>query len=87
MNDERNRQVPAGDRYEHGSTKEDLRDRGVADQMRGTWRRAVGKVQQGVGKVTGKKDLQRKGQMQATKGNIQETAGKAERKLDDALNR
>lgn len=87
MKDERNRQVSTDDRYEPDATKEDLRDRGAADQLRGKLNRAGGKVQQGVGKVSGKKDLQRKGRMRETKGNVQEIAGKAERKLDDALDR
>ena len=83
MNNDRNRQDP----YDPNSTKGNLGDRGTADQTRGKLNQAGGKVRQAVGKVTGKKDLRRKGQRQGTKGNFQETAGKVEHKLHDALDR
>jgi uncharacterized protein YjbJ (UPF0337 family) len=89
VNDKRNRQDPQepyGHQYRPGSTKEHLRDRSSADQLRGILNQAGGKVRQAVGKMTGKKDLRREGRMQEIKGNLQKTAGKVERHLHDLLN-
>ncbi len=66
-------------------TGEDLGDRGAADNARGKLNQAGGKVQEGLGKLTGQKDLEHEGQARQLKGNVQDTAGNAERKVDDAL--
>jgi len=52
-----------------------------------SWGKLGGKVQEGLGKLTGNKDLESKGKMNQAKGGVQEGLGKAERKVSDTLDK
>lgn len=65
----------------------DLGNRGDEDTMRGKLNQAGGKIQEGMGKLTGDKDTEAKGKMRQAKGDVQEGAGNVERKTDDLLDR
>ena len=85
MDNDTNRQVPHDDQQESAPNDTDLGDRGASDNVRGKLNQAGGKVQEGIGKLTGDKDVEREGQARQVKGNVQDTAGNVERKVDDAL--
>ena len=54
------------------------------DQLKGTAKNVVGKVQQKVGELTGNKTQQAKGAAKQVEGNLQKGAGNVEQTLDKA---
>ena len=54
-------------------------------EMRGKIKRAKGAVKVKVGQAVGNRKLEREGAAERSKGNMQETLGKAKRKLGDAV--
>ena len=54
------------------------------DKMKGTGKQVEGKVEEGVGKVTGDEDLKAKGKGKQVEGKVQKKAGEAKDKLKDA---
>ncbi len=57
----------------------------ATQETRGHVNRIKGKVKEAVGIVTGNKKLERDGAVERGKGAIQETAGKAARKVSEVL--
>ena len=57
------------------------------DQIKGFANQAVGKLKQGVGKITGSKQTQAKGVAQEVKGQGQQTMGKARSAVKDVADK
>lgn len=64
----------------------DLGTQGAKTEGHGMADKVTGKVQEGWGKLTNDESDVIKGKMKQGKGNLEETAGSAERNADDALN-
>ena len=54
-------------------------------EMRGKIKKAKGAVKENVGHAMGNRTLEREGAADRSKGNVQETLGKAKRKVGDAV--
>lgn len=54
-------------------------------EMKGKIKKAKGAVKEKVGHATGNRTLEREGAADRSKGNVQETLGKAKRKVGDAV--
>jgi uncharacterized protein YjbJ (UPF0337 family) len=67
--------------------EKDLGTQGQEDVMKGKMKGTAGKVQSKFGEVTGNKEAQAKGAAKQVEGTAQETKGKAERKVDDTIDR
>lgn len=63
----------------------DLGQRGDENVAKGGMDKLSGKVQEGLGKLTGDKKTEAKGKMRQASGNVREGVGNAERNLDDSL--
>ncbi len=63
----------------------DLGTQGTADSLKGNIKEATGKAQEGLGKVTGNRDMEAEGKDKQLEGNVQQGMGKVERKTDDIL--
>ncbi len=57
----------------------------AGDKVKGTGKQVEGKVEEGVGKVTGDKDLQAKGKGKQVEGKVQKKVGDARENLKDAI--
>ncbi len=57
------------------------------DQVKGTVKEAVGKVQAEVGKVVGNKDQQVKGHAKEAEGKVQQVVGDAKELIKDATHK
>jgi uncharacterized protein YjbJ (UPF0337 family) len=64
---------------------QDLGTKGTKDQVAGKAKEVAGKVQSGVGDLTGDESLKAKGKAKEVEGKEQQTGGKVERKVDDAI--
>lgn len=64
---------------------QDLGTRGTENDAKGGMKKMGGKLQEGVGKLTGDHSMEAKGKMKQAQGNMQEGLGNAERNLDDTL--
>lgn len=67
--------------------EKDLGRQGQEDIVKGKTKQAAGKVQSKFGEVTDNKEAQVKGGTKQAEGAAQETKGKAEREVDEALER
>ncbi|MBV7256590.1 CsbD family protein [Pacificimonas sp. WHA3] len=56
-----------------------------SDKAEGKANQAAGNIKQGVGKLTGDKEMQREGQTQETKGDLQEGVGKVKGAVKDVI--
>lgn len=65
----------------------DLGTRGDENEAKGGMKKMGGKLQEGLGKLTGDQSTEAKGKMKQAEGNLQEGLGSAERNVDDALDR
>jgi uncharacterized protein YjbJ (UPF0337 family) len=63
----------------------DMTERGVADQVKGTVKEAAGKVRGDVGDALDNGGEHLKGRAQEASGNVQKNFGKAEQKVGDKL--
>jgi uncharacterized protein YjbJ (UPF0337 family) len=63
----------------------DMGTRGTEHGMRGMMNKWTGKIQEAMGKLTGKRGMQARGTGRQAGGSIQEGMGKAERKADDVI--
>ena len=63
----------------------DLGTRGDENEAKGGMKNLGGKVQEGVGKLTGDRSMEAKGKMKQAEGNVQKGVGSTERNVDDAL--
>ena len=64
---------------------QDLGAKGMKNQAAGKAKEVGGKIQSGVGDLTGDESLKAKGKAKEVEGKVQKTAGKAERKIDEAI--
>ncbi|GCE46662.1 CsbD-like protein [Thermosporothrix hazakensis] len=64
--------------------KRDLGAEGTADTLKGKMKKAVGKVQDKVGELTGNEEMQAKGKEKELGGSVQSTVGKGKQKVDEA---
>lgn len=67
------------------ATEKDLGTQGTEDTMKGKLNEVAGKAQEGLGKLTGDRTQQGKGEGRQLKGKVQQGTGKVERAADDAL--
>lgn len=65
----------------------DLGTRGDENDAKGGMKKMGGKVQEGLGKLTGDRSMETKGKMKQAEGSLQEGVGNAERNVDDMLDR
>lgn len=66
-------------------TRDDLGDEGRSHQAKGSMRNAAGKLQEGLGKLTGKHDLEREGKMKQVQGSAENLVGRVQENADDRL--
>lgn len=55
------------------------------DEAEGKWEQVKGTVKEGVGEVTGDRDLEAEGEVQQAEGETQETWGKVKRGVSDTI--
>lgn len=55
------------------------------DELEGKWEHAKGSIKEGIGNLTGNRDLEAEGEAQQAEGKTQETWGKAKRKVGEAV--
>lgn len=55
------------------------------DELKGKGKQVKGAVKEGLGKLTGNRDLEDSGNADQVKGNMQEGYGKAKRKIGEAV--
>lgn len=55
------------------------------DELEGKWENAKGSIKEGIGNLTGNRDLEAEGEAQQAEGKTQETWGKAKRKVGEAV--
>jgi len=67
--------------------EKDLGRQGQEDIAKGKMKQAAGNVQGKFGEVTGNKEAEVKGGIKKAEGSAQATKGKAEREIDDAVDR
>ena len=67
--------------------EKDLGTQGHEDTLKGKLKRVAGKVQTKFGQVTGNREMEMKGRAKQVEGTTQAAAGRAERKVDDTLDR
>ncbi len=65
----------------------DLNDKGLGNEIKGTVQETVGKVRGDIGDAMDNSSEHLKGRAQQAEGNVQKNFGKAEQKIDDKLNR
>ncbi len=65
--------------------EKDLGDWGVEDSAKGKAKNVKGKLKDAAGGLTGDSELQGEGKLDQLKGKAQDALGKAERKVDEAL--
>ncbi len=66
--------------------RRDLGDRGREHEGKGMAKQVAGKVQEGVGKLTGDRSAEAEGKAKQARGKVERKAGSTEQKIDDALN-
>jgi uncharacterized protein YjbJ (UPF0337 family) len=66
-------------------TRGDLGDEGRSHQAKGSMRNAAGKLQEGLGKLTGKHDLEREGKTKQVQGNAENLVGRVQEGTDDRI--
>lgn len=64
---------------------DDLKRRGIENEVEGTMKEFGGKIRSGVGDITDNRDEHWKGKADELEGKVQKNFGKAERKLDERL--
>jgi uncharacterized protein YjbJ (UPF0337 family) len=62
-----------------------LKKESAEQEIKGVGQQIKGKVQEGVGKVTGNEDLEARGDLNQVGGKVREKLGEAGRKVSDAL--
>jgi uncharacterized protein YjbJ (UPF0337 family) len=65
---------------------QDLQGKGLKDQVQGKAKEVAGKVQSGVGDLTGDESTKMKGKAKEAEGKVQQTGGKVEDKIGGAIN-
>lgn len=64
---------------------DDLGDKGRKNQAKGNLRETAGKIQEGFGKLTGQKDVEREGRAKQMQGKAQNLGGRVQEGADDML--
>jgi uncharacterized protein YjbJ (UPF0337 family) len=64
--------------------RKDMGDHGREHEGKGMIDKVAGKVQEGVGKLTGDRSEEAKGKLRQGQGSLESAVGSAEQKLDDA---
>lgn len=65
--------------------RKDLGDRGRQHEGKGMADQVSGKIQEGLGKLTGDREREAEGKAKQAKGDLERKAGNAEQKIDDAI--
>jgi uncharacterized protein YjbJ (UPF0337 family) len=66
-------------------TRGDLGDEGRSHQAKGSMRNAAGKLQEGLGKLTGQHDLEREGKTKQVQGKAENLVGRVQEGADDQI--
>lgn len=65
--------------------KKDLGDRGREHEGKGIADQVTGKIQEGIGHLTGDKGTQAQGKAKQVQGDLERKGGNAEQKIDDVI--